>query len=91
MSPLEGVVFIQGDLEHEETMAELKQKLGMKPVDVVLSDMAPNFMGDKDIDHLQITKLNFLALSVAMDNLRFGGSLLMKTLMGFDEKKNFVG
>ena len=56
----------------------------------ILSDMAPNFSGDKDVDHMAISVLNALVLKIAMHNLKVGGSLLMKTLQGSAEKTFFV-
>lgn len=56
----------------------------------VISDMAPNFEGDKDMDHMGIAILNGLTLKVCFHNLRPGGTLVMKTLTGTLENKFFV-
>jgi len=52
--------------------------------------MAPNFVGDKDMDHMNITVLNAITLKVCFHSLRTGGSLLMKSLNGTMENKFFV-
>lgn len=52
--------------------------------------MAPNFVGDKDIDHMNITVLNGITLKVCFHSLRTGGSVLMKSLNGTLENKFFV-
>ena len=48
----------------------------------MLSDMAPNFSGDLDSDHIDITGLTDLAIKICDKHLRMGGFLLMKTLHG---------
>jgi len=49
MEPVEGVHFIQGDFREPEVLAQLEAALqtpaGPRPVDVVVSDMAPNRVG----------------------------------------------
>jgi 23S rRNA U2552 (ribose-2'-O)-methylase RlmE/FtsJ len=45
-------------------------------------DAAPNFMGDKDCDHMSISLLNEVALAISKNMLKTGGNLLMKTLQG---------
>jgi len=68
----------------------VKEFFNYENVDVVLSDMAPNFSGDRDMDHMEISVLNALTLKVCFHNLRTGGSLLMKSLNGAVEKSFFV-
>lgn len=55
-----------------------------------MSDMAPNFEGDKDTDHMAISVLNALTLKVCFTNLRTGGTVIMKTLHGTMENNFFV-
>ncbi|MFM7704005.1 MAG: SAM-dependent methyltransferase, partial [Rubrivivax sp.] len=43
--PIEGVQFIQGDFREDAVAAQLAQALGGRPVDLVVSDMAPNLSG----------------------------------------------
>ena len=45
MDPLPDVDFIQGDFREESVAGELAALLAGEPVDVVLSDMAPNLSG----------------------------------------------
>eukprot|EP01016_Furgasonia_blochmanni_P009040 TRINITY_DN1373_c0_g1_i1.p1 TRINITY_DN1373_c0_g1~~TRINITY_DN1373_c0_g1_i1.p1 ORF type:complete len:539 (+),score=132.83 TRINITY_DN1373_c0_g1_i1:83-1699(+) len=89
MHPIPGAEFIQGDIEEEKTRVQIKEFFRMEPVDVVLSDMAPNFMGDQDVDHMGISVLNAVALRVCFHNLKIGGTLLMKSLYGTYENKFF--
>ena len=44
MEPIEGVTFIQGDFREDEVLAKLDEA-SRPPVDVVVSDMAPNLSG----------------------------------------------
>src|ERR1700712_1161967 len=48
--PIEGVVFLQGDFREDSMMVELDRVLSGRPVDVVLSDMAPNLSGIESAD-----------------------------------------
>ena len=43
--PIEGVHFIQGDFRDDAVLQQLDAALGGRPVDVVVSDMAPNLSG----------------------------------------------
>src|SRR6218665_3365949 len=43
--PIEGVSFIQGDFREDEVLAQLDALVAGRPVDVVVSDMAPNLSG----------------------------------------------
>src|SRR4029450_635860 len=43
--PIDGVDFIAGDFREDAVLAELEARVGGRPVDVVLSDMAPNLSG----------------------------------------------
>lgn len=45
MDPLPGVTVIQGDFREVEPLARLRLALGGEPLDLVLSDMAPNMSG----------------------------------------------
>ena len=45
--PIKGIDFIQGDFMREEILNEMVDELENKPVDLVISDMAPNISGIK--------------------------------------------
>lgn len=89
MADVAGAHFIKGDLEDQNIRMKIAQFFNFKLIDVVLSDMAPNFEGMRDLDHYNITQLNKLVLKMCDHNLRPGGTVLMKTLQGSDEKKMF--
>lgn len=68
----------------------LLQKDG--PFDVVLSDMAPNTSGDKNVDQWRSFHLFTAALDIALATLRPGGSFVGKLFMGasFEEARDRV-
>ncbi|MFM7507744.1 MAG: RlmE family RNA methyltransferase, partial [Rubrivivax sp.] len=67
--PIEGVQFIQGDFREEAVAAQLAQALAGRPVDVVLSDMAPNLSGIESADSARIAHLVELAVEFAERHL----------------------
>jgi 23S rRNA (uridine2552-2'-O)-methyltransferase len=82
MEPLPGVEFVQGDFTQDEVLAEIRRRLGADPVDLVLSDMAPNMSGVDDVDQARAMHLAELALDLARQVLRPGGDLLVKAFQG---------
>jgi 23S rRNA (uridine2552-2'-O)-methyltransferase len=82
MEPLPGVEFVQGDFTQDEVLAELRRALGDDPVDLVLSDMAPNMSGVDDVDQARAVYLAELALDLARQVLRPGGDFLVKAFQG---------
>jgi 23S rRNA (uridine2552-2'-O)-methyltransferase len=82
MEPLPGVAFIQGDFRADEPLARLREALGDEPVDVVLSDMAPNLSGNAAVDQPRMMYLCELALDLARQVLKPGGSLVVKAFQG---------
>lgn len=87
MPPLAGVEFIQGDFREPEPLAQLQDLLAGQPVDLVLSDMAPNMSGMDAVDQPRSMHLAELARDFAHEHLRTGGSLLIKLFQGtgFDQ------
>ena len=53
-------------------------------VDLILSDMAPEFSGDSKMDRGRTHQLNFLTLELAKDYLKKDGNLAFKTFEGED-------
>jgi len=82
MAPLPGVTFIQGDFREDEPLARLRRALGGDPVDLVLSDMAPNVSGNAAVDQPRMIYLGELALDLARQVLKPGGSLVVKIFQG---------
>lgn len=82
MDALTGVTFIQGDFTEEAVFAELLHALDGKQADVVISDMAPNMSGIADVDMPKAMYLVELALDMARQVLRPGGSFACKIFQG---------
>lgn len=80
--PIEGVHFIQGDFHEPEVLAELDAALAGRPVDLVVSDMAPNLSGIAASDAARVALLVELAVDFAGERLRPGGALVCKLFHG---------
>lgn len=87
MDPLPGVSILQGDFREAEMLERLCATLGGEPLDLVLSDMAPNISGMSVVDQPRAMYLVELALELARLRLQPGGSLVVKVFQGtgFDE------
>lgn len=82
MDPIEGVDFIQGDFREQTVLDELFAVLDGAPVDLVMSDMAPNMSGNKSADQARSIYLGELALDTAKAVLTKGGTFLVKLFQG---------
>ena len=82
MEPIPGVEFVEGDFTAPETLQVLRNLVGSKPVDLVMSDMAPNMSGNRAIDQPRTLGLLDEALAFAQEVLRPGGDLLLKAFQG---------
>lgn len=82
MDTLEDVTFVQGDFTDEAVYNQLIDELDGRPVDVVISDMAPNMSGITDVDQPKSMYLVELALEMATQVLRPGGSFACKAFHG---------
>lgn len=80
--PIEGVVFIQGDFREETVLAQLEAELSGRPVDVVVSDMAPNLSGIEGADAARIAHLVELAVDFSIRHLKPEGILVAKAFHG---------
>jgi 23S rRNA (uridine2552-2'-O)-methyltransferase len=82
MAPIEGVTFVQGDFREEAVLACLTQQVGDAPVDLVVSDMAPNLSGIESSDAARIADLVELAVDFACAHLKLQGVLVVKLFHG---------
>ncbi len=82
IDPIEGVDFIQGDFRDNEVYEQLNRVLDGAPIDVVISDMAPNLSGNKAIDQPSAMYLCELALETAQAILVKEGAFLVKVFQG---------
>lgn len=82
MEPLHGVEFFQGDFRDDATLVKLRESLQGEQPDLVLSDMAPNMSGVSVSDQARSMYLAELALEFAAEELKPGGSFLVKVFQG---------
>ena len=82
MDPLPGVAFVQADFSSDEGLAAVEAALGDRPVDLVVSDMAPNLSGVDAADQARSVGLAELALAFAEDHLQPGGDFAVKVFQG---------
>lgn len=82
MEPIDGVCVVQGDFTETETLNQLVELLAGRPVDLVLSDMAPNISGNKAVDQPKSMYLAELALDFARQHLTIGGVFAVKLFQG---------
>ena len=82
MDPIVGVDFLQGDFRDENVLATLLERVGEGKVDVVMSDMAPNFSGMPAVDIPRAMYLVELALDMCKQVLAPKGSFVVKVFQG---------
>ncbi len=87
MDSLAGVTFIEGDFTEESVFQQILAALDGKPVDLVISDMAPNMSGVHAVDQPRAIYLAELALDMAQQVLAPGGAFVAKLFHGegFDQ------
>lgn len=87
MEPLPHVEFIEGDFTDPEVFEKLMDKIDKRPVDLVISDIAPNISGLNEVDQPRAMYLAELAADLARNVLKRGGSFLVKVFQGegFDQ------
>lgn len=82
MDSLADVTFIQGDFTEESVFDEIMASINGAPVDVVVSDMAPNLSGVNATDQYSSMYLVELALDMARQVLKPGGNFCAKVFQG---------
>jgi 23S rRNA (uridine2552-2'-O)-methyltransferase len=87
MQGIAGVEFIEGDFREDEVLQRLEATLHGAPVDLVLSDIAPNMSGVDVADQARAMHLAELAQEFAAVHLKPGGAFVVKLFQGrgFDE------
>ncbi len=82
MDSIEGVEFVIGDFTEDDVFKQLLNVLDGSTADVVISDMAPNMSGISGIDQPKAMYLVELALDMAKQVLKPGGSFVCKVFHG---------
>jgi 23S rRNA (uridine2552-2'-O)-methyltransferase len=81
VAPIEGVEILRGDFARPNVQARLFEAI-RRPVDVVMSDMAPKLSGNRSLDVARTLELADHGLSFAVRALRPGGTFLVKAFQG---------
>ena len=81
MDEIKNTILIKGDFTDENIKNKIKNFLNKKP-DVIISDMAVNTTGIKDLDSLQTGELCKEAIYFAKDVLSKNGFFVSKIFMG---------
>jgi 23S rRNA (uridine2552-2'-O)-methyltransferase len=81
MEPIDNTVQIKGDFTEDETQQKIKEFLTGKS-DIVMSDMAVNTTGIKNIDSIQTGELCKEAMIFSKDIISNGGFFISKIFMG---------
>jgi len=81
MEPIDNTTQIKGDFTDEKIQEEIKKNIKNK-LDVVMSDMAVNTTGIKNIDSIQTGELCKEAMFFAKDLLKESGFFISKIFMG---------
>ncbi len=82
MDGLPSVELIQGDFTQDDTLQVLLSMIEDSPVDLVMSDMAPNISGNKVVDQSRSMYLAELALDLARKVLKRQGNFVCKLFQG---------
>lgn len=82
MDAIAGVEFIEGDFREEPVYDRLLAMLDGRPVDLVMSDMAPNISGMGAVDQPRAMYLVELAVDFVREMLRPGGVFVCKVFQG---------
>lgn len=82
MDSILDVTFIQGDFTEEAVYDQILETLNDEKADVVISDMAPNLSGVNATDQYSSMYLVELALDMARNVLKPGGSFCAKVFQG---------
>ena len=82
MDSMSGVTFIQGDFTEDSVFDAIMETIDGQPIDVVISDMAPNISGVSTADQAASMYLVELALDMATQVLKPKGSFVAKVFQG---------
>ena len=82
MDTITDVDFVQGDFTDDVVFDAILKTLDDRPVDLVISDMAPNMSGMKAVDQPRAMYLVELAVDFARQVLPPGGDFLAKVFQG---------
>ena len=82
MDPIPSVDFILGDITDMIVESKIDECFNGEQLSLVMSDIAPNIMGVRDVDTLKSISLCEVALEIALAKLNRNGSLVLKLFQG---------
>ena len=82
LEPIAGVEIIQGDFTEQATLEKILELVDRQPLDLVLSDMAPNISGVDTVDQPKSMYLAELAVELARECLNPEGQFVVKLFQG---------
>ena len=80
MQIIPGVTFILGDFTKEKIQEKIKNKF--KKIDTIISDIAVNTTGDKNLDSFKTNTVTLNTLNFAIENLSPSSNILCKFFNG---------
>jgi len=78
MEPLADVCFIEGDAREGETLERIREAVGDRQVDLVISDIAPNITGIRDLDEANFLELAESVRAFVQEVLSGNGAFVIK-------------
>lgn len=84
---MEGVTFIRGDINQEETLDRIKEV--KDHYDTVICDASPNISGNWSLDHFRSVEIARSAFNVAKEVLKPGGNFVVKMFQGEETQYTF--
>ena len=90
MEPIDGVSFIQGNIQDQILQEKLFEEIGNKKFDLIISDMSPNKTGNKVSDQYKFYNIADSILEFSQNGLMSKGMMVMKVFIGhgFEEFKS---
>ena len=82
MDPIGDVDIVEGDFTEETVFERILERIDHQPVDLVLSDMAPNMSGIESVDQPKSMYLVELAYDLAREVLGPQGGFVVKMFQG---------
>jgi 23S rRNA (uridine2552-2'-O)-methyltransferase len=82
MDPIPSVDFILGDIADIMMDKRIEELFRGEKMSLVISDIAPNITGVRDVDTLKSINLCEIALDIALARLNSNGSLVLKLFQG---------
>ena len=89
MNPIDGVLFIKQDFLQDDAQQIILNKTQNQKFDIVLSDMASNTTGNKNIDHIRTANLVESAFDFSLKVLKENGCFVSKIFQGGAEPQLF--